>query len=70
MRRAKTDVMTPAHLRVCGTCTSWCIGHANTYCDTKVPEAARDEFGVMDWELDHTAIRGPHDSCVAWECWQ
>ncbi len=72
MRRSRTDVMTHTeftHLQVCGTCDSWCIGHANTYCDIKVPESCRDEFGVMDWDLPAKAIKGPHETCRAWSEW-
>jgi len=56
-------------LKVCGTCESWCIGFTNTYCDLLVSREARDADGVIDWELNEAAIKGPHDTCRAWACW-
>jgi hypothetical protein len=69
---AHTDTMTHteyAHLQVCGTCDQFCIGTANAYCELKVPEECRDEFGVIDWELPAKAIKDVHDTCPAWGSW-
>jgi len=57
------------HLRVCGTCSQWQVGLSNCYCDIKVPDTCRDDYGVMDWTLPVAAICDPHDYCEAWDEW-